>query len=79
MGDPPGPGIEPESPALAGGFFTTEPSGKPCVSLFNGVKKAVKLMIHYEHCHCFLFVLNLHFVETQRRKVHWTFLNVLPF
>ena len=23
------PGIEPESPALAGGFFTTEPPGKP--------------------------------------------------
>ena len=25
----PGPGIEPKSPALAGGFFTTEPPGKP--------------------------------------------------
>ena len=24
-----GPGIEPTSPALAGGFFTTEPPGKP--------------------------------------------------
>ena len=31
-GDPPNPGKEPEflaSPALAGGFFTTEPPGKP--------------------------------------------------
>ena len=27
--DLPGPGNEPVSPALAGGFFTTEPSGKP--------------------------------------------------
>ena len=27
-GDFPNPGMEPESPALAGGFFTTEPSGK---------------------------------------------------
>ena len=27
-GDLPNPGIEPESPALAGGFFTAEPSGK---------------------------------------------------
>ena len=27
--DLPDPGIEPTSPALAGGFFTTEPSGKP--------------------------------------------------
>ena len=25
----PSPGIEPRSPALAGGFFTTEPPGKP--------------------------------------------------
>ena len=24
----PNPGIEPKSPALAGGFFTTEPPGK---------------------------------------------------
>ena len=28
-GDPPDPGMEPASPALAGGFFTTEPPGKP--------------------------------------------------
>ena len=28
-GDRPDPGIEPTSPALAGGFFTTEPPQKP--------------------------------------------------
>ena len=28
-GDLPDPDIEPVSPALAGGFFTTEPPGKP--------------------------------------------------
>ena len=28
-GDLPGPGMEHASPALAGGFFTAEPSGKP--------------------------------------------------
>ena len=28
-GELPNPGIEPRSPALAGGFFTTEPPGKP--------------------------------------------------
>jgi len=28
-GDLPDPGMEPTSPALAGGFFTTEPPGKP--------------------------------------------------
>ena len=27
--DLPKPGMEPKSPALAGGFFTTEPPGKP--------------------------------------------------
>ena len=27
--DPPGPGIEPMYPTLAGGFFITEPPGKP--------------------------------------------------
>ena len=27
--DPPNPGIKPTSPALTGGFFTTEPPGKP--------------------------------------------------
>ena len=31
-GDPRDPGIEPTSPALAGGFFTTEPPGKPVES-----------------------------------------------
>ena len=29
MWDPPGPGLEPASPALAGGFLTTVPPGKP--------------------------------------------------
>ena len=28
-GELPDPGIEPPSPALAGGFFTIEPAGKP--------------------------------------------------
>ena len=30
MWDLPGPGLEPMSPALAGGFLTTAPPGKPC-------------------------------------------------
>ena len=38
MWDLPEPGIEPMSPSLAGGFFTTEPiSGKPPpISFFEG-------------------------------------------
>jgi len=30
--DPPGPGIEPVSPALADRFFTTQPPGRPKLS-----------------------------------------------
>ena len=29
LGDLPNSGVEPPSPALAGGFFTTEPPGNP--------------------------------------------------
>ena len=42
-GDLPDPGIEPESPAFAGEFFTTEPPGKPKISttcqFFKKIKK----------------------------------------
>ena len=31
MWDLPGPGLEPMSPALAGGLLTTAPPGKPCM------------------------------------------------
>ena len=31
MWDLPGPGLEPVSPALAGGFLTTAPPGKPSI------------------------------------------------
>ena len=31
----PDPGIEPASPALAGGFFTPEPAGKPSICYTN--------------------------------------------
>ena len=33
-GDLPDPGTESASPALAGGLFTTEPNGKPFLSLY---------------------------------------------
>ena len=39
MWDPPGPGIKPVSPTLAGGFFTTEPSGKPLGKLLKGSER----------------------------------------
>ena len=34
MWDPPRPGLEPVSPALAGRFSTTAPPGKPCILIF---------------------------------------------
>ena len=34
-GDLPYPGIKPASPALAGRFFTTEPSGKPALTIHD--------------------------------------------
>ena len=34
LGDLPDPGIEPESPALAGRSFTTEPPGKPLIDYY---------------------------------------------
>ena len=39
-GDLPDLGMEPASPALAGGFFTAEPQGKPPV-YFTTIKKYV--------------------------------------
>ena len=35
MWDIPGPGLEPMSLALAGGFLTTVPPGKPVLNIFN--------------------------------------------
>ena len=34
MWDLPGPGFEPASPALSGGFLTTVPPGKPVIQYF---------------------------------------------
>ena len=46
MWDFPGAGIELVSPALAGGFFITEPSGKPFTSLLN---KKIFLMFIFKY------------------------------
>ena len=40
MWDIPGPGLEPMSLALAGGFLTTVPPGKPQSNAFNRKKKS---------------------------------------
>ena len=38
------PGIEPESPALAGRFYNTEPSGKPMEYVWNLKREQSKLV-----------------------------------
>ena len=40
-GDLPDPGTEPSPPALAGGFFTTEPPGKPRCCVLNCLRLSV--------------------------------------
>ena len=40
-GDLPDPGIKPTSPVLAGGFFTTEPPGKPYPHFIDEESEAV--------------------------------------
>ena len=40
-GDLPDPGIEPTSPALAGGFFTTEPPGKYVIPQLAVIKPSL--------------------------------------
>ena len=39
MWDLPRPGLEPASPALAGGFSTTAPPGKPCKCFLKALEK----------------------------------------
>ena len=41
MWDLPRPGLEPVSPALAGGFLTTAPPGKPSIDIFINVFASV--------------------------------------
>ena len=42
--DVPDPGIKPVSPALAGGFFTTEPQGKPHLCIYIYIYIFFKLL-----------------------------------
>ena len=53
-GDLPNSGIEPMSPALAGGFFTTELPGKPFMLLMRNIK----------------FVPSLFSILLHRRAIH---------
>ena len=53
MWDPPRPGLEPVSPALAGGFLTTAPPGKP-YGIFKCWKRLAKNRAPWHVTRCFL-------------------------
>ena len=42
MWDLPGPGLEPMFPALAGGFLTTAPPGKPSLQDLGGLRLVLR-------------------------------------
>ena len=44
MWDLPGPGLKPVSPALAGGFLTTAPPGKPHTHFFYLLSEAAFML-----------------------------------
>ena len=58
-GDLPNPGIKPASPALAGGFFTTEPPGNPTPPITahpHGMSQFLKFNLSiYTHIYCIGF------------------------
>ena len=56
-GDLPDPGIESMSPALAGGFFTIEPPGKPMSPLRTGFFKLSIMFLRFIHFVCVSFLL----------------------
>ena len=59
----PGPGIEPESPALAGGFLATACQGSPFV-LFLILKENLPVFFTIEYdVSCGLVMCGLHYVE----------------
>ena len=60
MWDPPGPGIKPVSPALAGGFLTTVPPGKSLqVSVLDMVFFYLQMVLPKLICKGALFNLGL--------------------
>ena len=48
MWDLPGPGLEPVSPALAGGFSTTAPPGQSHVSILSQILFSYRLLQNIE-------------------------------
>ena len=65
-GDLPDPGIECASPALAGGFFTTEPPGKPTYRYTSLV-----VLRFYTHTHTHTATLSENSDQTKLFDIHF--------
>ena len=83
MSDLPGPGIEPMSPALAGGFLTTVPPGKPLYYLLACFLFVTSVLFSFFPSNffwielfLFLFFLMIPFISTISFKVYLIFLVV---
>ena len=61
-GDLPDPGIEPASPALAGGLFTTEPPRKPYIYIYTHIHTHTHTYVYY------IYNINVVFLEYESQK-----------
>ena len=58
LGDLPDPGIEPATPALAGGFFTAEPPGRPtCMYMY-------RYTYTHTHTHTHIYIMEYYLSTT---------------
>ena len=73
MWDLPGPGLKPVSPALAGGFLTTEPPGKPtkptltcdpAITLLGSYTKELKTECPHRNLHMMFIAVLLKIAKT---------------
>ena len=79
-GDLPEPGIEPASPALASGFFTTELSGKP-IALHSSVQLLSHVLTLCDSMDCSMpgFPVHHQLPESTQTHVHWVSDSIEPF
>ena len=69
MWDLPGPGLEPVSPALAGGFLTTAQPGKSHVCLFFSLVQVAFLLL----------MLSTVYLVNYLSLFHWLFFSIFFF
>ena len=67
MWDLPRPGLEPVSPALAGGFSTTVPPGKPPKQIFLNIVFHCCLFSLWHNIHNLIFII----LTIHKRAIQW--------